>query len=190
MSHRIVAAAVALVASCVGAAAFVSPGPDIGAPRSQAITIADPGQPGAKRGAAPIRRSAPTVIRRSTTIQKPAVSVRQAPRVVTRNVTKIAPKIVTRQAIVKSPIVKAPIVKGGGGALPTQFVHVRSFRKHKYYGRAIGGIIIGSILAASAYYTYAYAYPPAPGLCWYWTNSDRERGYWDYCDPPDEDDED
>jgi hypothetical protein len=44
----------------------------------------------------------------------------------------------------------------------------------------IGGIALGTLLAASIY--YARPEPPAPGLCWYWANPSRTRGYWDYCD--------
>ena len=52
-----------------------------------------------------------------------------------------------------------------------------------YYGRIIGGVAIGTLLAASAYYAYAAA-PPAPGLCWFWADPDEVQGYWDYCVDP------
>ena len=52
-----------------------------------------------------------------------------------------------------------------------------------YYGRIIGGVAIGTLLAASAYYAYASA-PPAPGLCWFWADPDEIQGYWDYCIDP------
>jgi hypothetical protein len=52
-----------------------------------------------------------------------------------------------------------------------------------YYGRIIGGVAIGTLLAASAYYAYASA-PPAPGLCWFWADPDEVQGYWDYCVDP------
>jgi hypothetical protein len=57
------------------------------------------------------------------------------------------------------------------------------WRHRPYYGRIIGGIAIGTILAASAYYAYA-AEPPAPGLCWFWADPDETQGYWDYCVDP------
>ncbi len=52
-----------------------------------------------------------------------------------------------------------------------------SHRPH--YGRIVGGIALGALLAGSA---YAYAQrPPAPGLCWYWADPYQRQGYWDYC---------
>jgi hypothetical protein len=60
---------------------------------------------------------------------------------------------------------------------------VRRWYHRPYYGRIIGGIAIGTILAASAYYAYAEE-PPAPGLCWYWVDEDETEGYWDYCIDP------
>ena len=52
-----------------------------------------------------------------------------------------------------------------------------------YYGRIIGGVALGTLLAASAYYAYA-SEPPAPGLCWFWADPDEIQGYWDYCVDP------
>jgi hypothetical protein len=41
------------------------------------------------------------------------------------------------------------------------------------------GAALGFVGAATA---AAWAGPaPAPGMCWYYTNSARTRGYWDYC---------
>ena len=67
--------------------------------------------------------------------------------------------------------------KGWGG--PNKIV-VRPYRrwyKRPHYGRIIGGIALGTILGAAAYSAMA----PAPGLCWYWADPYRTRGYWDYC---------
>jgi hypothetical protein len=66
--------------------------------------------------------------------------------------------------------------------------HPRHLAYHRwsyrpYYGRIIGGVAIGTLLAASAYYAYA-AEPPAPGLCWFWADPDETEGYWDYCVDP------
>ena len=66
--------------------------------------------------------------------------------------------------------------------------HARHLAYHRwsyrpYYGRIIGGVAIGTLLAASAYYAYA-AEPPAPGLCWFWADEDEVQGYWDYCVDP------
>lgn len=56
----------------------------------------------------------------------------------------------------------------------------RGWHRRPYYGRIIGGIALGTLLAGSAYYAYAGA-PPAPGLCWYWADRYEQQGYWDYC---------
>jgi len=56
----------------------------------------------------------------------------------------------------------------------------RGWHRRPHYGRIIGGVALGTLLAGSAYYAYAGA-PPAPGLCWYWADRYEERGYWDYC---------
>lgn len=56
----------------------------------------------------------------------------------------------------------------------------RRWHRRPYYGTIIGGVALGTILAASAYYAYASA-PPAPGLCWFWADADEQQGYWDYC---------
>jgi hypothetical protein len=56
----------------------------------------------------------------------------------------------------------------------------RGWKHRPHYGRVLGGIALGTLLAGSAYYAYAGA-PPAPGLCWYWADRYEERGYWDYC---------
>jgi hypothetical protein len=60
----------------------------------------------------------------------------------------------------------------------------RKWHRRPYYGYVIGGVALGSILAASAYYAYADA-PPADGLCWFWTDPDETSGYWDYCEDRD-----
>jgi hypothetical protein len=53
---------------------------------------------------------------------------------------------------------------------------VRPWIRRPYYGTVIAGVALGTIIAASTI-------PPAPSsdLCWYWSNSSKTRGYWDYC---------
>lgn len=55
----------------------------------------------------------------------------------------------------------------------------RRWHRRPHYGRIVGGIALGALLAGSAYAAYDRA--PAPGLCWYWADPYERRGYWDYC---------
>ncbi|MGY4404012.1 hypothetical protein [Bradyrhizobium sp. USDA 3315] len=53
-----------------------------------------------------------------------------------------------------------------------------------WYGWPIGGAVaagaaIGFVGAAAAA-TWAGA-PPAPGMCWYYTDPSKTQGFWDYC---------
>lgn len=59
---------------------------------------------------------------------------------------------------------------------------VRTWVRRPYYGTAVAGVTLGTILVA----TTAGAVPSAPGpnLCWYWANSGMTSGYWDYCRVP------
>jgi hypothetical protein len=53
---------------------------------------------------------------------------------------------------------------------------VRPWVRRPYFGTVVAGVTLGTIIAASTI-------PPVPssGLCWFWSNSSRTRGYWDYC---------
>lgn len=55
---------------------------------------------------------------------------------------------------------------------------VRPWVHRPYYGAAVAGVVIGTVIVASTV-------PPAPSpeLCWYWSSSAQTRGYWDYCKP-------
>ncbi len=55
----------------------------------------------------------------------------------------------------------------------------RKWYKRPYYGQWVGGVALGTVLAAGAY--AAASGPPAPGLCWYWADPYQSQGYWDYC---------
>ena len=56
---------------------------------------------------------------------------------------------------------------------------VRAWGARPYYGTIVGGVALGTVIAVAA----ANAAPAAPaaGLCWYWSDSSRTQGYWDYC---------
>ena len=69
----------------------------------------------------------------------------------------------------------------GGGAVNVN-VHgtsVRPWVQRPYFGTVVGGVALGSVIAATA----APA-PPAENLCWIWTSAEQTQGYWDYCTPP------
>jgi hypothetical protein len=56
---------------------------------------------------------------------------------------------------------------------------VRPWVARPHFGRVVGGVALGTIVAATAVGVVPAA--PAPNLCWYWTDAARRRGYWDYC---------
>ncbi|WP_294540306.1 hypothetical protein [uncultured Rhodoblastus sp.] len=47
-------------------------------------------------------------------------------------------------------------------------------------GAIAAGAAIGFVAAAGAA-AYATTRPPAPGLCWYYTDASRRSGFWDTC---------
>jgi hypothetical protein len=51
-----------------------------------------------------------------------------------------------------------------------------------YWGRAVAGVTIGTVIAATAVGVAPVA--PSPTMCWIWTDNTKSRGYWDYCVPP------
>jgi hypothetical protein len=59
---------------------------------------------------------------------------------------------------------------------------VRVWAPRPYYGAIVGGVALGTIIAASA--VGAAPVAPAPNMCWYWVDSAQIQGYWDYCTPP------
>jgi hypothetical protein len=70
----------------------------------------------------------------------------------------------------------------GGNVTINRNVYVRGVRpwvSRPWFGTAVAGVTLGTIIAVSAV-------PPAPAdnLCWFWTDSLENRGYWDWCVPP------
>jgi len=53
---------------------------------------------------------------------------------------------------------------------------VRPWVRQTYYGTVFDGVTLGTVIAAAAVPT-----PPSFDLCWYWSNSSKTRGYWDFC---------
>ena len=59
---------------------------------------------------------------------------------------------------------------------------VRPWVPRPYFGTVIGGIALGTVIAATAVGVAPVA--PAANMCWFWSDSAQSQGYWDYCTPP------
>jgi hypothetical protein len=59
---------------------------------------------------------------------------------------------------------------------------VRAWTHRPYYGRIVGGVALGTIIAVTAVGVAPVA--PAPNMCWFWADSRQRQGYWDYCQMP------
>ena len=60
---------------------------------------------------------------------------------------------------------------------PTKVVRpVRPWVQQPYYGLVFDGVVLGNVVAANTVPTSL-----SVDLCWYWSNSARTRGYWDFC---------
>ena len=57
---------------------------------------------------------------------------------------------------------------------------VRGWTARPYFGTAVAGVVLGSIVTAAV----AGTAPTSPdrNVCWFWTDDTRVRGYWSYCD--------
>lgn len=78
------------------------------------------------------------------------------------------------RTVVRGGAVVRPGYAGGGvrWARPARYVWPRG-------GAIAAGAAIGVVTAATA---VAWAgSPPAPGMCWYYTDPSRTQGFWDYC---------
>ena len=56
---------------------------------------------------------------------------------------------------------------------------VRRWYRKPYYGNFFAGVALGTILGVTAVGIAPVA--PSSDLCWYWSDSYMNRGYWDYC---------
>jgi hypothetical protein len=46
-------------------------------------------------------------------------------------------------------------------------------------GAFVADVVLGAVVAAAV--RGAVPQPPAPGLCWQWSDRNQERGFWDRC---------
>ena len=53
---------------------------------------------------------------------------------------------------------------------------VRPWVPQPYYGTVFDGVTLGAVMAANAVPTSW-----SIDVCWYWSNSSKTRGYWDFC---------
>jgi hypothetical protein len=53
---------------------------------------------------------------------------------------------------------------------------VRPWVQQSYYGAVFDGVTLGTVIAANAVPTSR-----SIDVCWYWSNSSKTRGYWDFC---------
>ena len=53
---------------------------------------------------------------------------------------------------------------------------VRPWVQQPYYGAVFDGVTLGAVIAANAVPT-----SQSIDVCWYWSNSSKTRGYWDFC---------
>lgn len=101
--------------------------------------------------------------------------------------------VVRRRAAVVGPRGRAVVRRGGavvgprGGAVVRRTTVVRPgvrWARPGWYRWPVGGAIaagaaVGFVTAATAAAWAGAA--PSPGMCWYYTDSSRRQGFWDYC---------
>ena len=76
------------------------------------------------------------------------------------------------------------VVRSGAGVATTRAIvrPVRTWVRRPYYGTVIGGVVLGTVIVATAVGVAPAA--PGPNMCWFWTDAAQTQGYWDYCTPP------
>ena len=72
-----------------------------------------------------------------------------------------------------------PVLVRPGFVRPVPRPYYRHWVRRPYFGTVIAGVALGTILTAAV--IGAAPPPPAPNLCWYWTDPSMTRGWWDYC---------
>lgn len=99
----------------------------------------------------------------------PAIEVRARAGGAVRRTTVVGP----RGGVASRTVVRGGAVVGPGAWVrPARYAWPRG-------GAIAAGAAIGFVTAATA---AAWAgSPPAPGMCWYYTDPTRTQGFWDYC---------
>ncbi len=102
----------------------------------------------------------------------------------------IKTQVARRRAAVAGPrgvaVRRTTVVRGPrGGVAVGRTTAVRGWARPRYRwgpgGAIAAGAAIGVIAAGTA---IAFAgQPPAPGLCWYYTDPSQQQGFWDQCPP-------
>jgi hypothetical protein len=64
----------------------------------------------------------------------------------------------------------------GAVAVKSPVRPVRPWVQQPYYGAVFDGVTLGAVIAANAVPTSR-----SIDVCWYWSNSSKARGYWDFC---------
>ena len=172
-----------------GSDAMVAPSVDLrSAATSRAITetaaLRRGGKVGTRRGAvrtrhAAVRHRGVAVKSRQAAVKHGGVAVKTRQVAVKHRGAAAR----TRHAAVKHRSVaprrtQVAVGKGAAGAVRTPVVvrPVRPWIRQPYYGTIIDGVPIGTVVAANAVPT-----APSFDLCWYWSNTPKTRGYWDFC---------
>ena len=95
-----------------------------------------------------------------------------------------AQRVVRRTTVVRGPAMRGPaVVRRTTVVRPAVVGPVRWARPGHYYWRRGGAIAAGAAIGVVAAATAAAwaGQPPAPGMCWYYTDPSRTQGFWDYC---------
>jgi hypothetical protein len=98
---------------------------------------------------------------------KPSAVKHKASSHKSAKVTKVNKTVVKRNVTVHRTVVVRPY---------------RAWVHRPYYGVLIGGVALGTVILATSPRIVPIA--PDPTLCWFWSDQDQVRGYWDYCNPP------
>lgn len=111
----------------------------------------------------------------NTVFEPSAETVAMRARAVVRPGVGVAGRPVARPIRPATPVRPARVVRTPHSTV----VVVRPWVRKPYFGRVIGGVVIGSIIVVGVAGVAPAA--SASDLCWYWTDQTRTRGYWDYC---------